>query len=211
MTVTMVTPSSTLADYEQQIEQSFDRIGQALAAIRDGDLYREAGYTSFAEYIKIRWARSDSWARQLISAGIVQDRLATEGVQLLNARHARALVEFDDDLQAVIARAAYAKADAEERPATASDIKTMGIVISDLATTGHVDIGNGEMSAVDAAIVNEDFERIMRQRQHMTGKRPASWQTRARTQPNGRVDLVLPDDYHNREVLIYVRIVEEQS
>jgi hypothetical protein len=210
MTVTMVTPSNTLADYEQQIEQSFDRIGQALAAIRDNDLYREAGYTSFAEYIKIRWARSDSWARQLISAGIVQDRLANEGVQLLNARHARALVEFDDDLQAVIARAAYAKADAEQRLATASDIKTMGIVISDLATTGHVDIGNGEMSAVDAAIVNEDFERIMRQRQHIAGNRPTSWQTRAITQSNGRIDLILPDDYRGREVLIYVRIVEEQ-
>ena len=207
--VTMVTKS--LEHYEAQIAQAFDQVGHALAAIRDQRLYEQAGFTSFDDYVVERWQRSGSWARQIISAGIVYDRLAADGIELNNARHARALSEFEPSLQSTIARAAYAHAESQDRIATARDIKTLGIVITDLATTGHVDVGDGQMSAADAAIISEEYERLMRQREHINGKRPPAWQTRARTQPSGRIDLMLPDEYRNRDVIIFVRAVDEEA
>lgn len=48
--------------------QTFYEVGHALLDIRDGRQYREAGWETFAEYARDRWAMSLPYANQIIAA-----------------------------------------------------------------------------------------------------------------------------------------------
>lgn len=203
MDVTTVT--NMLEYYEQKIQASFDEIGHALRMIRERKLYESAGYLTFDAYVKERWQRSGSWARQLIMTERVQLALLDDGITLDNARHARELVQFDEDLRPTIARIAYSVASSQDRPATARDIKVVGTVLTDLAYTGHVDTGDGSMAAFDAALVGEAYEVAMRQREYIRSNRPPSWQTQITAASDGTVQIALPPEYAGKQVTIFVR------
>ncbi len=73
----------TLASCEAVIDRgmgTFVEVGEALATIRDCDLYREAGFATFADYCKSRYAISLPYAYRMIAAsGIVRDDLSPIG------------------------------------------------------------------------------------------------------------------------------------
>lgn len=198
-----------LAYYETRIQASFDEIGHALHMIRSCELYRQAGYDTFDKYVLDRWKKSGSWARQLIMAERVQANLLTTGIRVDNARHARELVQFAGDLHGVIVKAAYAYAQTQGRPPTTRDIKSVGVIISDFVTTGHVDVGDGEMSAFDAAITGEVYESVMRQKNYIANGRPEGYRLTAQSDADGRVTIQLPSCMAGKSVSIHVNYARE--
>lgn len=84
----------TLSDCEQVIERgltTFVEVGQALATIRDGRLYKD-GHATFEDYCRDRWGFNDSRARQLIAASEVAKEIGTvTNVTVTNEGQARAL------------------------------------------------------------------------------------------------------------------------
>jgi hypothetical protein len=138
--------ASELESLEQRYEviqtTVFEGIG-ILLEIRDRRLYR-AGYRTFEDYCRERWGFVASRARQLIAAAEIASRVeSVTNVTVANEGQARALARFDDDLQPAIMRATKAHADATGKPVTAGLVEGVGRVITEAATTGHVDIGDG--------------------------------------------------------------------
>lgn len=76
--------------------EEFRRVGEALAAVRDGRLYR-AAHATFADYLRVRWDLSRSRAYQLITAAEVAAEVSTNGGQgPANERQARPLDDLPD-------------------------------------------------------------------------------------------------------------------
>jgi phage N-6-adenine-methyltransferase len=163
--------ASELESLEQRYEviqtTVFEGIG-ILLEIRDRRLYR-AGYRTFEDYCRERWGLTRSRAYQLMEAAETVGRLSTFVDTPLprNEGQARALARFDDDLQPAIMRATKAHADATGKPVTAGLVEGVGRVITEAATTGHVDIGDGTSTPILAAIVAESFEHTQRQNAHI--------------------------------------------
>lgn len=70
---------SALSQYESTIErglQTFYEVGNALAAIRDGGLYR-SNYPTFEQYCQDRWGMGRNYVNKLVAASEVVDNLGT--------------------------------------------------------------------------------------------------------------------------------------
>jgi phage N-6-adenine-methyltransferase len=90
----------TLAECEVTIErglETFVEVGQALAAIRDGRLYRESGYTRFEDYCRQRWGWSKTHANRQIEAACVAASLTPMGVTPASERQTRELAPLRDE------------------------------------------------------------------------------------------------------------------
>ena len=96
-----------LAELEQTIErglQTFVEVGQALAEIRDGRLYR-ATHDTFESYLSGRWNISRSRGYRLIDASAVVDALSPFGDIPANEAQARELVPLlRDEGEAAVRR-----------------------------------------------------------------------------------------------------------
>jgi site-specific DNA-methyltransferase (adenine-specific) len=109
--------SRRLAAHEATIERglhAFLEVGRALREIRDGRLYRAAGWRSFGEYVTRRWPAMEgrAYADRLIGAAAVVENLTPIGVKLpANEAQARALTALKaPELQAAAWRRAVAGA-----------------------------------------------------------------------------------------------------
>lgn len=85
---------ATLERAEAVINQgmaTFVEVGEALATIRNGKLYRD-GYKTFGDYCQDKWGFTDSRARQLTTAAkIAAETKAVTGVTVTDERTAREL------------------------------------------------------------------------------------------------------------------------
>ena len=77
------------------------------------------------------------------------------------------LMDFDPDLRAAIIKTAKAQAQSLNKPLSEGMIKRVGEVLTEAATTGHVDIGDGFSNPVIAAVNASEYEALMRQREHI--------------------------------------------
>lgn len=77
--------------------QSFVVVGKALAAVRDGRLYRGT-HRTFESYVSDRWGWTRATAYDYIAASDVQENVRPV-VQLPTLRHARMLSAFSSDQQ----------------------------------------------------------------------------------------------------------------
>lgn len=79
--------------------RTFIEVGHALLEIQNRQLYRQAGYPSFAAYVADRWALSPAHAYRQISASKIVDILSPIGDTPLpvNEAQARELVPLVDD------------------------------------------------------------------------------------------------------------------
>jgi hypothetical protein len=75
-------------------------VGNALAKIRDSELYRET-HRTFEEYCRGKWGICDSRARQLVMAASVADNLATVTTVTLpvSERQVRPLTALEPEQQ----------------------------------------------------------------------------------------------------------------
>ncbi len=145
---------------------SFLAVARALLAIRDKRLYR-AQFKSFDDYLTTRHKRiTRQRVQQLVDYVTVADNLSTNGLQIPNERVARELA----GLPAAEQPLAYqvAEATAPDGTVTAQWMKATVTVLDGAKTTGgYVDVGNGEMAALNAAITQEAYELMQRQKDHI--------------------------------------------
>lgn len=149
--------------------QGFLEVGNALVEIRDSRLYRES-HATFEAYCRERWEITKSRAYQLIGAAETVQHLSTvvDTPTPANEGQARALRQFEPDLQPVIMRTAEAYSRSTGKPLTAGMIERTGAVIEEAVTTGYVDPGTGESTPLVAAMHVSEFEATQRLRQGTT-------------------------------------------
>jgi hypothetical protein len=139
--------------------ETFVKVGEALREINHRRLYR-LDYGTFEAYCQERWGFSRQYAYNLISAS----ELSTSGLQISNERAGRVLKGADDPK--LIMQVATATSQTAE-PTSIWLKATRNVMESAKATGGYVDTGDGEMTALEAAITQEAYEIHQRQIQHM--------------------------------------------
>jgi ParB family chromosome partitioning protein len=99
------TESALLVSYEEVIRQgleSFVEVGNALAAIRDRELWR-GGFGSFKEYCAARWGFSEVHTYRLLKANEVMADVATNpGVSPTSEKQIRPLAKIEKDRRAEV-------------------------------------------------------------------------------------------------------------
>lgn len=162
---------------EDAIQDGALQMWRALRDLRDRRLYRR-DFPSFEAYLRERWDISRSRGYQITAAADLVDAVAGSGVTIPNERVARSLLAVNPDRRLPVLLSAHS---ASGGRLTSGYIKSADKVVQDIQTTGHVDVGDGEMRAVDAAINLEEYERLHRQQ---------AYNTAAADKANG----VTPDD-----------------
>jgi hypothetical protein len=116
--VTATLRTTQLHAYEGIIkrgQKTFIEVGEALAKIREGKLYREAGYSSFEDYCRERWSMGRSYANQLIRTS----ELGEVGTTVPNFRQARALAQVAEPKRAEVMERVHAHAEQTGEPISA--------------------------------------------------------------------------------------------
>jgi hypothetical protein len=122
------TETAELAQHEATIQRGlreFVEVGNALAAIRKGNLYRQE-FNTFEEYCKEKWDISPRRAYQLTDAAQILDELRTNGTQTeppKNERAARELKAAPAGKRAEAWQKATTEAPPGKQP-TAAQVKT---------------------------------------------------------------------------------------
>jgi hypothetical protein len=164
---------------EKVIERGLDtfyEVGNSLTEIRDARYYRME-FSSFEDYCRERWDMSRPRAYQLMGAAAVLDNLSTIVDKPTNEAQARELAPLDERAQRAVWQIALDTATKDEAGnpvVTAGHIKSVVKTISEIVECGGVDDGSGETkplgTLIDAAITEETYERLQRQKEYIKGK-----------------------------------------
>lgn len=172
--------SKRLKDCEEAIErglQTFYEVGSALAEIRDARLYRIA-YPTFEDYCFEKWGISRRRGYELIAAAAVVENVRNcAHEEPANEAQARELSKLDEIAQQAVWQIAVGTADKtdEGKPlVTAAHVKSVVSVLTQVVNSGGLDDGSGEVKPlgrlIDAAVTEETYERMMRQKQYIRDK-----------------------------------------
>lgn len=159
-------------------------VAEALHKIRDQRLYRET-HTSFEAFCRDKWGMSKTHANRLIAGSKVVDNLTPIGVNGDDSAdfplpqtesQARALAAIPRPLQPIVWRLSVMSAEGEQPPA--SLIKSTGNIVQIAAHTGSIEDGEGNdiplssamLEHYDAAITEDAYERLQRQKEHIREK-----------------------------------------
>lgn len=191
---TAITPLTTEEQEELAVLEAtvaagiitFWEVGSALYVIREKRLYRET-HELFEAYCREKWGMSRQHAHRLIEAADVFENVSPVG-DISNERQARALAHYEKDVQKTVWQMAQRSAPAGA--VTASHIKAVGEVLTQILVSGGMDDGSGEVKPlgvlINAAVTEEVYERMKRQGEHI--REAADKKLRARTAPNGSGD-----------------------
>lgn len=147
---------------------TFYDVGKALVTIRDERLYR-AAYPTWQAYLDDRWSFSRQRAQQLMAAVEVVDNVSTV-VDIPSERAARELSRYTPELQKAVAQVVAAAA--PDGRLTAPRIERAAAVLAEAVRTGgHVDVGSGRAEPITAALMTEEYEAFLRQREHLAAAR----------------------------------------
>lgn len=175
--------------------QTFIQVGDALAEIRNDELWKDAHYKTWADYLDTRWKFGTSRARQLINGAQLTKHIeSVTGVTLMNECQARkvrsVLRQYPEEIQAIALEGVSKHKDGitPERLAASCE------ALMEFAVTGYVSTEDGEQSAINSMI-----KQIRREQE--IGKRPAplldtpAMMTRNYTQTDGLyITFKLPAD-----------------
>lgn len=172
--LTALTPGEQLdlRRLEAQIRlnlNAFLIVANSLVQIRDSRLYR-AEFVSFEEYLDKRWDMTKSRAYRLITAAQVAEVVSPIG-NVRNEWAARQLADLEPEAQKFVYAVAQAKS---EGAPTAKVISAIRRQLTEATITGgYLDIGDGKPVAFDAAITQDAYETMQRQKQHIADN--SSW------------------------------------
>lgn len=156
--------------------QTFIDVGEALAEIRDGKLYRQH-YDTWEEYCQDRWGIGGSRARQLIGASSVAREIETvTNVTLSNEGQARAAAKAAPaDRPAVLNRAVEIAGD---QPLTAKHITQAAQEISETDLPPEYDIIKRRLAAHGIALLSNmqgHHRAYVTRKEGMTGVVTFNW------------------------------------
>jgi hypothetical protein len=158
---------SLLTDCENRIERGLSDAVDAMRIIRNCKLYRQHG--TWEQYCQTRWAKPRQVINRMIQAATIEDELEQIGSQMEHeswAKHLAQLPTIEDKQTALH----LAKLTAPAQKVTAEHLKSTVKVVQDLIATGHVDLADGSMTTIQAAINTETQERLARKAQHIQDK-----------------------------------------
>jgi hypothetical protein len=168
-----------LMEAESQIAAGLDTfydVAGALYTVRNKKLWREQ-YVSFEAYCRERWDIGKRYANRLIEAGEVLSNLGPIDPKPENEAQARELSRNSKELQSVVMQIAVKTAPlgADNKPLlTAGHIRAVGDTLTALMLEGNLDDGSGNPkpigTLIDAAITEEVYERLMRQKTYIREK-----------------------------------------
>lgn len=168
MIVSNALTSAERAEFQRckaDIKAGFAQAIVALQTIRDKRLYR-AEYASFEDFCQTEFGHTRQHINRLIVAGEVNGDLEPIGSNVIEA-HARELAKLPTP-ESRRAALAIAYTTAPDGKVTASWLKSTVEVLQEAQSTGGlVDVGEGEMAALNAAISQNAHERMLRQKQHI--------------------------------------------
>lgn len=152
---------------------TFYAVGTALSEIRESRLYRK-GHDTFEDYCQEKWGMSRRHVNRLIESSEVVDNLGPIGPIPATESQARELSPLEPELQKAVWQIAIETAprDSKGEPAiTAGHIKSVASIVKGIVESGGLDDGSGEMKPlgvlVDAAVTEETYERLMRQKEYI--------------------------------------------
>lgn len=184
--LTVCPPAPLTSDETKQLEHcesvitggldTFYAVGSALAEIREARLYRGA-YVTFEGYCQGKWGMSRRNANYLIQGAGVVENLGTIVPLPSTESQTRELAPLDPELQKAVWQITLETApkDDEGKPlVTAGHIKSVASVVKGIVESGGLDDGSGEIKPlgvlVDAAVTEETYERLMRQKEYVKTK-----------------------------------------
>ena len=121
----MTNALSQLTDHEATIERglkTFVDVGNALAAIRDGKLYK-ADHATFEDYCKVRWGWARNYANKMIAAAEATRSLGTNVPAPATESQARPLTKLPPDEQAEAWEEVVEEAEATGEKITAKKVE----------------------------------------------------------------------------------------
>ena len=137
-------------------------MGRNLLELKEREGWRALGYANWTACLQNEFGYSRQYLYDLMDAAPVQERLSSTPYKL-STRAAVALAAYEVDLQPAILRTAAAR----YAKLTESNVTRVGDVMQTLARTGHVDLGNGTSTPIDAALTAQDEEALKRQQQYI--------------------------------------------
>jgi hypothetical protein len=161
-------------ELEQTAEKAMIVFGSCLEQIKKRELYQPE-YGTFEAYLSDFWGRSIHWYERRMAESRWADRMMNEyGVALANGNAARKLASIDNELLPAVIKKATQLARGDT--ITGAHVSAVVRTLVDVIETNHVDIGDGQMAAVDAAITVEYTETLLRQKQHaIEGAKRKQW------------------------------------
>lgn len=164
----IIMPPMTIEEAKSHVEainSAAQSMGRHLLTLKEREGWRVLGYRNWTAFLQGEFSYSRQYLYELMQAAPVVEKLSTV-VDKISTKAAYAIAAYDSDLQPVIARTALARYGS----LTESNVNRVGAIIQEMATTGHVDVGNGTSTPVDAALDKEDVEAALRQREYIEEK-----------------------------------------
>jgi len=173
---------ATCTEIIQKGLKTFVEVGLALLTVRGNRWHkRRYGYTTFEEYCQARWGLSRRRAYQLMDAAIVVENVKNFSHPPAIESHAAPLASLTPDQQQTVWRVVVETA--PDGRVTAAHVQSVVEVFRNALVTGAIDGDGGEQVAVHdlvaAAVTEETYERLQRQRQHLREKRPRRYLMRS--------------------------------
>ena len=148
------------------INQSAHELRTALIELYEGRGWEALGYASWRNCCEAEFSQSAAHMYRLLDAGFVDRNISPTGEMQLPERHARELKALPDPADQRMAYQAAVDA-APKGQVTAPYIRAAVTVLREVqATDGFVSVG-GESLALTAAITDEVYETLARQREHI--------------------------------------------
>lgn len=137
-------------------------MGRHLLELKEREGWLVLGYKSWSACLDGEFSYSRKHLYELMAATPVLEKLLPVGNNV-STKAAAALARFDEDLHPAIIKTATAR----YGQLTESNVNRVGTVVQEMATTGHVDVGSGISTPIDAALDKEDYEAHQRQREYI--------------------------------------------
>lgn len=153
-------------EHVDAINRASQGIGQLLLEIRQREGWKALGYKNWTEFLTEEFSYSRKHLYELMKAAPIKERLVTKGYKVSN-KVASKLSKFPDDLHVPILKTSIERYGGKP---TEGEIESVGNVLTTVMLTGHVDLGDGRMTAFEKAFRKEDEERELRQKQHIHDK-----------------------------------------
>lgn len=166
-TVTIIQPmtETEARSHVVAINNAAADMGRRLLELKEREGWIVLGYKSWSAMLEGEFSYSRKHLYELMHAAPVLEKLLPVGNNI-STKTAAALARFDEDLHPAIVKTTVAR----YGQLTESNVTRVGTVVQEMSTTGHVDVGNGTSTPIEAALEKEDLEALMRQREYINGK-----------------------------------------